>query len=488
MLNDDQAWRIREHLTDAQDELRQWHRDFAVLLATRPRIVDRVYRCKIALAPYKKLPAEITREIMLFVVGVPPSFSLPNYKAAAMDPRLQLTQVCADWRRIAFDITELWKIAFSRIPAGSSPSKLINAWWSHCSGSRLSLVMNKSYLRNSKGLFFGISSDAFLFQHLISPYSTRLVDLQVVMQVETTKKILALPAGSFKALENLVLGLEYYTHPFTRSEDLSTAFSLSPSLTKATFRTILTADICLLRLPWHQLTRLKLTTQITADLLLLLLSYCPSLINCSINAIKDIDADVVTRISSIPTLRLTNLRKLLQFVGSLNHHQFLRTLSLPNLHGFTLAHPSRDWVPSNYATFLKNTPTLTRFQMIKYPSTATGTLDSHFDELLMSYMPRLKTFGAPERLMISPLVLEKIARGELLPSVTKMVFGVSSLSPALEMLKARLSRSRENNSDDQNVISVIKDAVVSCGPNFGMEDMVQDLEGQGINILIKVLP
>lgn len=310
----------------------------------------------------------------------------------------------------------------------------------------------------------------------------------MVMQVETTKKILALPAGSFKALENLVLGLEYYTHPFTRSEDLSTAFSLSPSLTKATFRTILTADICLLRLPWHQLTRLKLTTQITADLLLLLLSYCPSLINCSINAIKDIDADVVTRISSIPTLRLTNLRKLLQFVGSLNHHQFLRTLSLPNLHGFTLAHPSRDWVPSNYATFLKNTPTLTRFQMIKYPSTATGTLDSHFDELLMSYMPRLKTFGAPERLMISPLVLEKIARGELLPSVTKMVFGVSSLSPALEMLKARLSRSRENNSDDQNVISVIKDAVVSCGPNSGMEDMVQDLEGQGINILIKVLP
>lgn len=163
VLNDDQAWRIREHLTDVQDELRQWHRDFAVLLATRPRIVDRVYRCKIALAPYKKLPAEITREIMLFVVGVPPSFPLPNYKAAAMDPRLQLTQVCADWRRIAFDITELWKIAFSRIPAGSSPSKLINAWWSHCSGSRLSLVMNKSYLRNSKGLFFGISSNAFLF-------------------------------------------------------------------------------------------------------------------------------------------------------------------------------------------------------------------------------------------------------------------------------------------------------------------------------------
>jgi hypothetical protein len=228
---------------------------------------------------------------MLIIVDVPASFPLDP--EAELDPRLQVSQVCADWRRIAFDTPELWKLTYSSIPKSSSPSKLGNAWWSQCSGSRFSLVMDSQYVKSSTGLFDGITHDHFIFDNTIAPYSARVVELQIVVKAETARRLLALPAGSFVALETLWMRVEENreANPLRLGDCQNTAFALSPYLSDVTFCASSMADPWLLHMLWVQLTHLVLVTPgIPADRVILLLSQCPVLNICSINSVKAIDA------------------------------------------------------------------------------------------------------------------------------------------------------------------------------------------------------
>lgn len=430
---------------------------------------------------------------MLFVVRVRPD--LPLAKKISLDPRLQITQVCAGWRQIAFAIPKLWKIRLSRIPDRSSTSKLINAWWSQCSGSLLVLTMNKRvYVQKSDGISF----DHFLFEYIIAPYCARLVQLDIIMQAETARMMLALPAGSFKALKILDLTVERVddSNPLLPSDNLHTAFSSSPHLSTVAFRAIPLTDPLLLHLPWQQLTRFALVLQvIPADNLLLLLSYCQLLSSCVIGGLA-IDADVVIRISSMPRLHLPKLKRLcLTFVSMHNHHHFLRALSLPNIRDLDFLNtPSCDWAPPHYATFFQSIrSTLTIFRVKEHPDFGLGfgrggTTERHFDDLLISCMPQVETFELSNRFTVSASTLEKIAHGELLPSVTNIKFSVNNVRSLLEMLEARLSRSRKRDADGQIAISAIKNVVVSCVHTPGMDDMIHGLKDQGINVQFQVLP
>lgn len=492
ILDNGQALRVRAHLAGAEDELQQWDHDLALLLARRARVADRVYRCNVALAPYKRLPVEITREIMLIVVGVPASFPLSR---KVLDPRLQLTQVCANWRHIAFHTPELWKIRFSRIPERSSASKLANAWWSQCPGSHLSLVMDAAYLHNADAIFDGISWDHFLFEYIIAPYSARLKEIQVAIKPETAKRLLTLPPGSFKALETLFIRVDDgYGFRSARLDDgLNTAFSISPHLSNVTLFARSISDPFSLRMPWAQLKELKLfRPPIPADLLLSLLSQCLSLSTCVINSIEDIDTEMATRISTIYSIplylpELTWLRA--DFAGSTNHSHFLRALSLPKLSTLRIFCQSPvGLAPSDYTDLLQNIgSTLETFQISdSEPRPITWTDDVpkfQVDEALLSCTPRLLVFIVPENHFISPQVLEEIASGGLLPSVTKMGFSVQDPGSAVEMLETRLSLSR----DDQAKMSVIREVSLRCpsrAADSEFYDRLNILKGQGVNVKV----
>lgn len=53
-----------------------------------------------------------------------------------------------------------------------------------------------------------VLSDHFIFDHIITPFSTHLVELRVAITPETVLRLLSLPAGSFKALETLFLRVD----------------------------------------------------------------------------------------------------------------------------------------------------------------------------------------------------------------------------------------------------------------------------------------
>lgn len=490
MLDNDQASHIRAHLAGAQNELQQWDRQLAILLAHRARVADRVYRCNVALAPYKRLPVEITREIILIAVGVPASLPLP--KVTALDPRLQVTQVCAHWRQIAFDTPELWNLVFSRMPesADSSVYELTKAWWSQCSGTHLSLAIIHT---NQYGLYNNIHHDHTLLEQLIAPHSTRLTELQLVLRPETAKMLFALSAGSFRALKTLVVRVENIVVSPCWSDGLGTAFGSSPYLSNITLHARSLKNPQSLPIPWSQLKEFKLSMLdfgLSAESILTLLSQCPLLrVSCN-SFIKDIDTNLINRISAkwVVPLRLKELMVLqVDFVGSKNHGHFLRMLSLPRLSILQIfCHSFWQWDLSDYTTFLQGVaPTLKRFELYDSdpPTWSENPPRFQIDKTVLSCMPHLLVFIVPENHFIGPHILEEIASGELLPSVATVEFSVSDsdLELAIDMVKARLSYPLGT----QGSISVIREVVLKCPNSTYVGDRLNFLMEQGVNIEIK---
>ncbi|KIL56552.1 hypothetical protein M378DRAFT_32350, partial [Amanita muscaria Koide BX008] len=64
---------------------------------------DQIRRCKVALAPYKKIP----KEIWLYIFEL---YCQPGRLSTCVtwQPPVVLTQVCSAWRQIAISMPKLW--------------------------------------------------------------------------------------------------------------------------------------------------------------------------------------------------------------------------------------------------------------------------------------------------------------------------------------------------------------------------------------------
>lgn len=477
VLHNDQDLFVREHLSHAEIELQSYDRDLSILLARRAHAVDRVSRCRIALAPYKRLPVEITRQIILLSVGIPAQLPLSE---DTLDPRLQITQVCAGWRNIAFDTHELWVLTYSDNPVNASTFELANAWWSQCTGSQLSLKMPNARHKSKRSSKF---NGNHLLSRMIIPFCSRLNTLEVALKPAVARKMLALPAGSFYALENLALKVgDRYGEPLQGN---FTAFSLCPRLAYFRFSSDSFTDPWQLRLTWTSLTTLHLLIDdLSADLLLTALSECTLLTNCFFLGIKDIDADMVKRISARPTpLCLQALTVLhVQFVGPRNHIYFLRALSLPNILAFRTYHSSPVG-PPDYTEFIRNTAsTLKEFSLREYCDEYEEQVNPrrfNMTEPLIASLQHLLIFKLSPHYSILPPELEGIASGELLPCCVTLHFGIQELEPVLEMLEARYSCTSKDVSRIQWV------SLICAEPDPRLQITMNSLKKRGISIVVK---
>lgn len=101
-------------------------------LSTEPeisRVIQHINRCRTLLAPYSDLPGELIEEIVRYCVGGPRPLPVSDGRN---DPRLQITQICSSWRRVAFGIDELWNIELEGLPTDSMLN-LVSAWFCQCS-------------------------------------------------------------------------------------------------------------------------------------------------------------------------------------------------------------------------------------------------------------------------------------------------------------------------------------------------------------------
>ncbi|KAJ7758963.1 hypothetical protein DFH07DRAFT_741307, partial [Mycena maculata] len=87
---------------DAETKLAQLDREIQALQARRAEQLDRLTTCTIALAPHKRLPPELLREIFLLCA---PEAAIVGWED---EIRWVLCRVCSRWRAVARDTPGLW--------------------------------------------------------------------------------------------------------------------------------------------------------------------------------------------------------------------------------------------------------------------------------------------------------------------------------------------------------------------------------------------
>ncbi|KAF8880954.1 hypothetical protein BD779DRAFT_1802782 [Infundibulicybe gibba] len=190
------------------------------------------------------LPPEIIQIVFLEVCSSKTVFPLQRD-----EPRLLITRVCSQWRAIALALPSLW--ANIEFPLDSPPPlDPFRMWISRSAQSTLSFEIRAPNANNHDA-----SSTAIV--DLIFPIIQRCASLKLYMDEPTFTRLLSLPPGSLRALQEISITPAPTLCSTTFSTiPRATAFHQCPQLhrVKLAFRSR-TTDFSL---PWHQLTHLDM--------------------------------------------------------------------------------------------------------------------------------------------------------------------------------------------------------------------------------------
>jgi len=115
-------------------------------LGRREETVDLIGRCKIALAPHKRLPSDVLRSILRFCGEAPVRFPLGS-KPGGIDQDLRLlhiTHVCSAWRQLALEMPALWSDIYIYLTWGGHNKTLSAAkqWFDRAQDMRRALFVD----------------------------------------------------------------------------------------------------------------------------------------------------------------------------------------------------------------------------------------------------------------------------------------------------------------------------------------------------------
>jgi hypothetical protein len=395
-----EAFAARTQLRLAEEELHQLDLDLQLIHAKRAHIIDRIDRCRSVIAPIKKLPTELVREILGHCV--PLRLYLPSEKGTR-DPRLQITQVCSSWRAIAFGIHELWSVHLILSRYLGRLIHLVRAWFNQCVGPRLSL--HTSSIQTTDVVRAGSN---LVIKKLVIPYSNRFRSLRLVVNSELWDLVRILPFDNLVALgvihqrgtNNTQLGKLIST---PRLQSLQLRFGKPQFFPKFS---------------WAKLKQLTLHGALwdsnDANAIMKILEECASLEACMLH---------IFQLAQVPLLRNTPL--CLSHLTSLDMDIFPEEFSLvsvfqlPCLTSFKLMS-----FPTNFPGFISFIRSIARsLRRFKIPY-ATGEKIIHIDESFLLEIPFITHLTLGRGHILAPTVLAKIATRELLPDLERFKFSV----------------------------------------------------------------
>lgn len=460
----------RSQLTITRSELHQLHVDIAFLLTKRAHLLKRIRNCDAILAPHKRLPAELISRIFCFVI--PPRSAVLPLKLGRRDLRLQLTQVCSTWRKIAFDIPSLWNLRFVISHGNYGDIELGKSWWSQCSGSLLKLTTT-GQLETSPNT----DLDFPLVDKIVLPFSNRLRRINLNLSAQDLKNIMSASPGSFDNLQAVVLSVHgEKCEPWAESDS---AFLSSPTLHSVSL-SIPGKLLVKPNLPWRTLTQLTFIMILPSDICLLILSECTALLSCSLGGIDDKDLKSVAKNNILPALPLC-LPLLDAFSVRFQSGGFspwLSHLTLPNLLEFTItidiSHQDSPWTEGCEIFFKSMETSLHSVEIKSSPHWVVS-----LDDTIFSDFPHIRSFLGSLNHRFKPSTMEKIARGEILRNVESLQFHAENAVDVANMLKAR--RSQALSSD--GAISLIKKIKFTCRESEpGVRESLDVLRSQGMAI------
>ncbi|KAJ7612245.1 hypothetical protein FB45DRAFT_1037166 [Roridomyces roridus] len=403
-----------------------------LVVAERDAIVEQglvqIYR--VALAPHKRLPNELLREIFILsaieVAGesfLPLSTYLndlvdPRYYSRPQDIRICLTRVSSHWRAVALETHELWaevKLDYT------SDSDLIDrlltvldTWFSRSGNLPLSLTITGGALGNP---------NAQLTERLVR-YSQRLRYLDVERDVPL-KDFLHQPPGSFDQLESLSLG---GTHPdgfWLPEVGYATVFGGAPRLRSIALYQVYGAER-MQNLPWHQLQHLNFECSTRAGEFYVFLKECSGLMSAKISLLCIWKQEFLGHeiVYAFPHLRHLALVACDEDQAIL----FLNTLSLPSLSSLRIEASNRldVEIPGWTVSF----PILRKLSVILNVLQDTSRWIRFWTTVEELYLPE----GS-----LTASLSDGMAAGKHLPNANLLVLHEVDIPAFITMLEARLA-------------------------------------------------
>lgn len=251
ILSDAETHQGRALLLNVEKDLCELNEHLAPLLAKREQLVARVANLRTALAPHKRLPAEILSHIFVLVLADGAAL----FPATSTDAPWVFRRVCSRWRQIALHEPRLWhriqlsnykpqtvEIASSVVPSisslcvalrGATPAYAVRA-------VRTLVLPNLSRITE-----LSVKLPVGAFDELWSEGPTHFADL-VSAELEVF-----LPDRHQRAEYNYRTKRWAGLEPFGMASSLRKLKLVSPSL--------LSLSLISLDYPWHQLTLLDIT-------------------------------------------------------------------------------------------------------------------------------------------------------------------------------------------------------------------------------------
>lgn len=471
--SDEEAAEVRTNLPILEEELHHLDVQLVILLAKQEGLAKQIKLCRAALAPHKRLPSELIREILLFSTTEHATFPLVD---GAKECHLIVTQVCSSWRIVAFDTPNLWNIKIPYLPAVRPSSlELIGSWLSRCSSASLALNMTMGKIDGAKMESTDWNDPQVKHQsdwvvnHIIIPNPHCFRELALAIPHVNAKILCALPSGYFPRLRSLaIIQVDNFFTPFTWDTPI-TAFAQTLCLHRCDFMLggVLMHD---LQFPWSQLTHLVLVNKsITNRTLLTVLSACVSVAVLHLGCVTFHDADDSSGSWQKPPLCLPNIHVFsvtFTYSTKTNNAPFLLLFYLPNIRRLVLKNTSGlNWSTSDYSAFLKRISSTLQIFELDFPRSRGSLADRQPPrdvESLLECIPRTKTVKLPTDAPLLPSTMGRFGDGTLLPSVELFEFAADNPLLALEMLSSRQSTSLSNLSTGSRSVSLLRASRINC--------------------------
>ncbi|KAF9459622.1 hypothetical protein BDZ94DRAFT_1003543 [Collybia nuda] len=414
---------VRSKLKATEFNLRRMNVDLAIRLAHRSRAIQRIHRCNAALAPYRKLPTELIREILSHCVQGNHSFPLMLGKH---DPLAQVLRVCSSWRKIVFEVPEIWNIYLTKVP-GESVVNLIAAWLRQCSSTEVKFTMSRTNL-------------------IQLMYQPRVLD-EIIISSAHRFKTLYLPRISPNQWNSLqfdtLTSLSTHFNPLVCQDAYLNAPSLRTfELVGVTMNPFIeyhnpTVLQCLPKIPWEQLTSINLIGSLHFIDVYQILSHSKTLRSCILESVEDHPNRPVP--TGSPIIKLSCLEELRISLSSAETYNKLYLISLPKIISFSATLPSDPRTLERFTTFLaEKTTTLRRFEIITRRFNSSDTIAE-----IMSVLPSISHF---------------VMKNEYLPIEILTKIGARELLPKLEVL--------DFCGEDEDKVDDILDALLPPNPNI----------------------
>jgi hypothetical protein len=490
--SDEEAVNLRTQLPILEQELHHLDVQLAILLTRRGRLTNRIDLCRAALAPHKRLPPELIREIQLFSSTEQATFPLLD---GAKECRVVLSQVCSAWRMVAFDTPSLWNIRIPYLPATSASSlALIGSWLSQCSSACLALNMTignidaaKMQSTNWTDLQVKHKLD-HVVNRLIIPNPHRFRELALAIPLIYAKILCALPSGYFPKLKSIaIIQVDDFYAPCAWDTPF-TAFSQAPYLRRCDF---MLGGVGLhdLQFPWSQLSHLVLVNKsINNQTISTLLLPCASVAALHLGCVKFHDPNVDRLPLPNASLCLPNIQVLsvaFSYNAKTCNAPFLNSLHLPKIRRLVLNHTSGpNWSPSHYIMFLRRiSSTLENFELDFPQSKGCDRRPPRDVESLLECIPHAKTVRLPNDAPLLPSTMGKIGDGTLLPCVEYFEFAADNPLVAIEMLSSRQSTALSTICTNSPPVSLLKASRINCpGRLPEAYRSVTNFQMQGLNV------